>query len=60
MQLNEFIHQSLTQIVSGIAKAQKDVLPTGARINPHIKSAENSRTPILNDPFGKGFSALKH
>lgn len=60
MQLKEFIHQSLTQIVKGIANAQKDVLETGARINPSTTEAENSKTPILNDPINKGFSALQN
>lgn len=60
MQLEEFIHQSLTQIVNGIAKAQEAVLQTGARINPSIRDAENPKTPILNDPINKGFSALQN
>lgn len=36
MQLDEFVHQTLTQICQGIAAAQKDCAPLGAYINPSV------------------------
>jgi hypothetical protein len=37
MELNEFIAQTLQQIVDGVKKAQIAVVDTGAMVNPDIK-----------------------
>lgn len=42
MDLQQFISQTLVQIVSGVKDAQKETNDTGAKINPSIHSSEAS------------------
>lgn len=42
--LEEFIAQSLTQIVKGVERAQKEVAGTGAAISPLMRSTAMSNT----------------
>ncbi len=43
MQLKDFIKESLSQIINGIAETQKEVLPHNAEISPYIP-VENIKT----------------
>ena len=37
MNIEEFVSESLTQIIRGVQKAQENVTGTGARINPQMR-----------------------
>jgi hypothetical protein len=38
MNLEDFVSQTLVQIVSGVKKAQAETAPLGAEVNPHLNS----------------------
>src|SRR5687767_6942883 len=60
MQLEEFIHQSLTQIISGIVKAQEEVKKTGVRVNPNLESAHNTKNNLLDDKASGGYNPIQN
>jgi len=37
MELKQFVAQTLTQITEGVIEAQKNLHPTGARVNPRMR-----------------------
>ena len=39
MQIDDFVATSLEQIISGVRRAQKATMESGARINPQVESA---------------------
>ena len=43
MQLKDFIKESLSQIISGIAETQQETLPNNAEISPYI-TVQNIKT----------------
>lgn len=52
MNLEEFVAESLTQIVNGIVKAQAGVSDTPALINPHMRSTSGEHT--IGEAEGRG------
>ena len=53
MQLDEYVHQTLTQICQGIAAAQKDCAPLGAIINPAGITGKNDSQVVTRGTVGK-------
>lgn len=52
MELQEFIKQSIVQIINGVIDAQKEVVDKGASINPsglHLKNDQVKGHAITND-----------
>ena len=57
MELREFVAQALTQITEGVIEAQKNLHPTGARVNPlmrHLLPKGEKNYPALGWAEGEG------
>ena len=69
MELEDFVAESLIQIVKGVRRAQDELKGTGARVNPHMRSTAKDHTigeaemdggqPVSNVEFDVVVTATK-
>lgn len=61
MDLKDFVKNSITSIVDGIAEAQREVAAKGARLNPADRSMQSDSRPTLEvDPATRAYAHVDH